>query len=244
MIKVIKVTAIGAGLLLFGSGQAEAAEMHSVQDNNHQVGQSHQSLMKYGYQGSGINPAVSKSVIAKATQYGVPSQTQFSQKSVSYSSSQTMNSTESITTTSSTTSTSSSSTSTSTTTSHSHWLSNYTVSQPYGQYTTGGAHYGVDYSMPLNTPVYALTSGTVVQAGWVSGGGGNQVTIKEDDGTYYQWYMHLNNVTVSVGDRVQQGTQIGLSGSTGNSTGPHLHIQRMHGGIGNEYAIDPSGIIN
>ncbi|MBF7028936.1 peptidoglycan DD-metalloendopeptidase family protein [Staphylococcus kloosii] len=126
------------------------------------------------------------------------------------------------------------------------WLLKHDILQTFGNYTgglmfNGGKHYGVDFGMPTGTSIKALTDGTVTQAGAVSGGGGNQVTIKEPGGKWYQWYMHMMNggVKAKKGQKVKAGDEIGKSGSTGNSTTPHLHIQRMKGYPSNETAVDP-----
>lgn len=68
-----------------------------------------------------------------------------------------------------------------------------------------------------------MAAGAVVEAGW-DGSYGNQVVIKMNDGTYTQ-YGHMSSIAVSVGQTVTPGQQIGLSGATGNVTGPHLHFE-------------------
>ncbi|MEV0410744.1 LysM peptidoglycan-binding domain-containing M23 family metallopeptidase [Streptomyces sp. NPDC050448] len=97
------------------------------------------------------------------------------------------------------------------------------------QYKTPGAmwasgyHTGVDFIASSGTTVRAVGAGTVVSAGW-GGAYGNEVVIRHADGKYSQ-YGHLSQLSVSVGQSVTAGQTIGLSGSTGNSTGPHLHFE-------------------
>ncbi|MFF5187855.1 M23 family metallopeptidase [Streptomyces sp. NPDC000345] len=88
---------------------------------------------------------------------------------------------------------------------------------------SSGSHTGIDFHAASGTPVHAVGLGTVVEAGW-GGAYGNQVVIKMNDGTYTQ-YGHLSSIGVSVGQQVTPGQQIGLSGATGNVTGPHLHFE-------------------
>ncbi|WP_431952991.1 M23 family metallopeptidase [Actinacidiphila sp. bgisy167] len=88
---------------------------------------------------------------------------------------------------------------------------------------SSGHHTGVDFVVPVGTPVHAAGAGTVVEAGW-GGSYGNNVVIRHADGMYTQ-YGHLSSLRVSVGQRVFAGQQIGLSGATGNVTGPHLHFE-------------------
>ncbi|WP_369180466.1 M23 family metallopeptidase [Streptomyces mutabilis] len=88
---------------------------------------------------------------------------------------------------------------------------------------SSGSHTGIDFHASSGTSVHAVGVGTVVEAGW-GGAYGNQVVIKMHDGTYTQ-YGHLSSIGVSVGQSVSAGQQIGLSGATGNVTGPHLHFE-------------------
>ncbi|MFI6490815.1 M23 family metallopeptidase [Streptomyces sp. NPDC050564] len=92
-----------------------------------------------------------------------------------------------------------------------------------GSLWSSGSHTGVDFHAASGTSVHAVGSGTVVTAGW-GGAYGNQIVIKMHDGTYTM-YGHLSSIGVSVGRTVTPGQQIGLSGSTGNTTGPHLHFE-------------------
>ncbi|MFF9143441.1 peptidoglycan DD-metalloendopeptidase family protein [Streptomyces sp. NPDC014861] len=100
------------------------------------------------------------------------------------------------------------------------------VSTPYrasGSMWSSGYHTGADFIASSGTTVRAVGAGTVVSAGW-SGAYGNEVVIQHADGNYSQ-YAHLSSLSVSSGQSVTGGQQIGLSGSTGNSTGPHLHFE-------------------
>ncbi|MEV4449337.1 M23 family metallopeptidase [Streptomyces mirabilis] len=92
-----------------------------------------------------------------------------------------------------------------------------------GSLWSSGSHTGVDFHAASGTSVHAVGSGTVVTAGW-GGAYGNQIVLKMHDGTYTM-YGHLSSIGVSVGQTVTPGQQIGLSGSTGNTTGPHLHFE-------------------
>ena len=83
--------------------------------------------------------------------------------------------------------------------------------------------------MPTGTSVRAVTAGEVVSAGW-AGSYGYEVIIAHPDGTYSQ-YAHLSAISVSEGQPVTSGQRIGRSGSTGNSTGPHLHFEVLVGGV-------------
>ncbi|MGX1880348.1 M23 family metallopeptidase [Streptomyces sp. NPDC055287] len=92
-----------------------------------------------------------------------------------------------------------------------------------GNLWSSGSHSGVDFRAASGSSVVSVAGGTVVEAGW-GGAYGNNIVIRMNDGTYTQ-YGHLSSIGVSVGQTVASGQQIGLSGSTGNSTGPHLHFE-------------------
>ncbi|MET7687119.1 M23 family metallopeptidase [Streptomyces sp. NPDC005483] len=92
-----------------------------------------------------------------------------------------------------------------------------------GSLWSSGSHTGVDFHAASGTSVHAVGRGTVVEAGW-GGAYGNNIVIRMADGTYTQ-YGHLSSIGVSVGQSVTPGQQIGLSGATGNTTGPHLHFE-------------------
>ena len=111
-------------------------------------------------------------------------------------------------------------------------ISGGSFSSGYG-YRWGSFHKGVDWYVPQGTTVTAAAAGTVTRAGWY-GDYGYCVDITHDNGTMTR-YGHLSEVTVSVGQYVDQGQQIALSGNTGRSTGPHLHFEiRING-----EAVDP-----
>lgn len=92
-----------------------------------------------------------------------------------------------------------------------------------GSLWSSGSHTGIDFHAMTGTAVHAVGVGTVVQTGW-GGAYGNQIVIRMADGMYTQ-YGHLSSIGVSVGRQVTPGQRIGLSGATGNVTGPHLHFE-------------------
>lgn len=89
-------------------------------------------------------------------------------------------------------------------------------------------HKGVDFAAAIGTPIYAAADGTVTSAGY-SGKAGNLIIINHGNGLL-TYYMHCNTIFVSSGQKVSKGQNIGQVGTTGNSTGPHLHFQVMSNG--------------
>ncbi|MFF5724793.1 transglycosylase family protein [[Kitasatospora] papulosa] len=101
---------------------------------------------------------------------------------------------------------------------------------------SSGYHTGVDFPVPTGTSVKAVASGKVVSAGW-AGAYGYEIVVRHEDGRYSQ-YAHLSSLHVRAGQQVGSGQRIARSGSTGNSTGPHLHFEIRTGpGYGSD--IDP-----
>ena len=112
-------------------------------------------------------------------------------------------------------------------------VTNWNVTSNFG-YRWGRLHAGTDVGVPTGTTVRASRAGQIITAGWL-GGYGNCVIIDHGDGVCTR-YGHLSEVTVSVGQYVDQGQQVALSGNTGRSTGPHLHFEiRING-----EAVDPT----
>lgn len=89
-------------------------------------------------------------------------------------------------------------------------------------------HKGMDFAAPTGTPIYAAASGTVTSASY-SGNAGNMIVINHGNGLQ-TYYMHCNSMYVRAGQTVSKGQNIGAVGSTGNSSGPHLHFQVMQNG--------------
>ncbi len=119
------------------------------------------------------------------------------------------------------------------------WPTQGTVTSGYG-WRWGRMHRGVDVAGPVGTPIVAAAAGVVEQAGWNSGGYGNLVEIRHPDGSMTR-YAHNNSLNVSAGQTVRQGQQIAEMGSTGYSTGPHLHFElHQSGGAVNPVAYLPS----
>jgi hypothetical protein len=93
-------------------------------------------------------------------------------------------------------------------------------------YSPSANHYGIDIDGDLGNPVYAADSGVVVYAGWNDWGYGNMVVIDHGNG-WQTLYAHLDTLNVGCGSFAYQGGVLGDFGSTGNSSGPHLHFELM-----------------
>ncbi|HFD1766315.1 TPA: peptidoglycan DD-metalloendopeptidase family protein, partial [Enterococcus hirae] len=120
-------------------------------------------------------------------------------------------------------------------------VKNYTISSPFG--TRGGEfHRGIDLAVLQGEPIYASKAGTVIKAefhpSW-----GNYVAIEHEDGTT-ALYAHQQEYQVKVGDKVEQGQIIGYVGSTGNSTGSHLHFELcLDNSLSQPQLVDPETVL-
>ena len=108
---------------------------------------------------------------------------------------------------------------------HFVWPTSGSVTQFFWAY-----HRALDIAAWIGNPVKAADGGTVISAGWNNTGFGNMILIDHHNG-FVTRYGHLSKILVRVGQSVAQGQLIGLMGSTGNSTGPHLHFEVIYGGV-------------
>jgi murein DD-endopeptidase MepM/ murein hydrolase activator NlpD len=115
---------------------------------------------------------------------------------------------------------------------------------PAGNHVLSGndywpGHLAIDIAAGDGAPIYAADSGVIVFAGWANGGYGNTVMIDHGNG-YQTLYGHMSSVIVHCGQSVSQGGTIGIAGSTGNSTGTHLHFEvRYQGGFVSPWFVLP-----
>ena len=103
------------------------------------------------------------------------------------------------------------------------WPAVGTLTSGYG-WRWGRMHRGIDIANNVGTPIVAVADGVVASSGWNEGGYGYLVEISHPDGTFTR-YAHNSRLLVSKGMNVSQGTPLALMGSTGRSTGPHLHFE-------------------
>ena len=119
----------------------------------------------------------------------------------------------------------------------------YPITLDYGEkfpplYTDESPHRGIDYGCPMSTPILASADGTVTEVKQLKQGYGNYITIKHKE-NYSTLYAHLSELLVRENQTVTKGQVIGRSGSTGNSTGPHLHFEVRK----NNIQIDPKPLM-
>lgn len=109
-------------------------------------------------------------------------------------------------------------------------LDGYRVTATFGasSYLWSSVHTGLDMAAPSGTAIRAIANGVITEAGY-DGPYGNKTVLTLEDGTEL-WYCHQTSISVSVGDTVRGGELIGTVGSTGNVTGPHLHLEVRPGG--------------
>jgi len=120
----------------------------------------------------------------------------------------------------------------------------FPITQKFGEIIPGVTyknepHTGIDYACPLGTNILASDNGSVFFAGWNESGYGNMIMIRHNDGKA-SLYAHLSLIRVYVGQNVRKGEKIGESGTSGNSTGPHLHFEMRDE---NGKAFDPMTVL-
>ena len=118
------------------------------------------------------------------------------------------------------------------------WPAKGVFTSGYGR-RWGRMHRGIDIAAPIGTPIMAAAPGEVISAGWNSGGFGKLVKIRHADGSI-TYYAHNNRILVRQGEYVEQGQQVAEMGSTGRSTGPHLHFEIRPDG---QSAINPIALL-
>ena len=123
----------------------------------------------------------------------------------------------------------------------------FKISSKYGPRThpvtgeVGKMHYGIDFATPVGTPIVASLSGVIARAGWedeMDKKKGFGLRIWQRCGNLFICYAHLSELVVPVGKNVTAGERIGLSGNTGGSSGPHLHLEVRQDKIAGSQGID------
>lgn len=117
------------------------------------------------------------------------------------------------------------------------WSTKYVNGKPTNEKSF---HNGIDLTAPAGTPIGSLVSGEVIHVGSLEGDAGNNITIKGDNGMTYRYLHMLEPSKLEVGNKVSSGSLVGFVGSTGNSSGPHLHLAVKNG---KDY-VDPIGYLN
>ncbi|WP_406119863.1 peptidoglycan DD-metalloendopeptidase family protein [Streptomyces sp. NBC_00989] len=206
-----------------GDWLAKIAEQQDVTGGWKKIYQDNREVI--GSDPSLIHPGLKLSLGEKATTGGT-SGTDTTKSSNSSKSSGSSTSSSSSSSSSKSTSASQSDDSTSTSSGYTLPVTGATIGTGYhvaGSMWSSGYHTGVDFVVPTGTTIKAIAAGTVVSAAY-DGAYGNEVVIRHADGEYSQ-YAHMSQLSVSAGQTVTEGQQIGLSGATGNVTGPHLHFE-------------------
>ncbi|WP_227873390.1 M23 family metallopeptidase [Aphanothece sacrum] len=119
------------------------------------------------------------------------------------------------------------------------WPTTGVITSGFGVRWGNNMHTGIDIAGPMGTPIVAAASGVVAFVGWSPEGLGNLVVLRHPDGSVTR-YGHNSQVLVRRGQTVEQGEQIALMGSTGYSTGPHLHFEVSPQGT---VAVNPMGFL-